>query len=100
MHPNRAQGRKGKGGFYRLIRDGGEKRKEAIDLTTGEYRPAEKPVFESADAGRKGLRALVEHPDKGGQYAWAVLSRVLAYTASLLPEIADDIVAHSQAEKH
>jgi 3-hydroxyacyl-CoA dehydrogenase len=92
-------GRKGKGGFYRLIRDGGEKRKEAIDLTTGEYRPAEKPVFESADAGRKGLRALVEHPDKGGQYAWAVLSRVLADTASLLPEIADDIVAVDKAMK-
>jgi 3-hydroxyacyl-CoA dehydrogenase len=92
-------GRKGKGGFYRLVREGGEKRKEAIDLATGEYRPAQKPVLESAKAGRKGLRALVEHPDKGGQYAWGVLSRVLAYTASLLPEIADDIVAVDEAMK-
>ena len=92
-------GRKGKGGFYRLVRDGGEKRKEAIDLVTGDYRPAEKPVLESANAARKGLRALVEHPDKGGQYAWAVLRRVLAYTASLLPEIADDIAAVDAAMK-
>src|SRR5271165_454346 len=32
-------GRKGKGGFYRLKREGGAKIKEAIDLNTVEYRP-------------------------------------------------------------
>ena len=34
-------GRKGKGGFYRLNREGGRKVKEAIDLATGAYRPEE-----------------------------------------------------------
>ncbi|TAJ83116.1 3-hydroxyacyl-CoA dehydrogenase/enoyl-CoA hydratase family protein [bacterium] len=85
-------GRKGKGGFYRLRANGGNGGKEAIDLTSGEYRPTTKPALESLDVGRAaGFRALVEHPDKGGSYAWAVLSQTLAYAAQLVPEIADDV---------
>jgi 3-hydroxyacyl-CoA dehydrogenase len=84
-------GRKGKGGFYRLRGSGGNGVKEAIDLTSGDYRTTTKPVLESLDVGgAAGLRTLIEHPDKGGRYAWAVLSQTLAYTAALVPEIADD----------
>lgn len=87
-------GRKGKGGFYRLNREGGKKVKEAIDLSTGEYHTSVKARLASVSAARKGgLRALVEHPDKGGQYAWRVLSQVLSYAASLVPDIADEITA-------
>ncbi|MDH5748202.1 MAG: 3-hydroxyacyl-CoA dehydrogenase NAD-binding domain-containing protein [Rhodospirillales bacterium] len=87
-------GRKGKGGFYRLNTSGGKRDKEAIDLTTGEYYSATRPKLRSVKASRKdGLRGLVDHPDKGGRYAWRVLSRTLSYAASLVPEIADDIVA-------
>ncbi len=87
-------GRKGKGGFYRLNREGGQRVKEAIDLADGSYHTARKPRLESVAAARKGgLRALVEHPDAGGRYAWRVLSRTLAYAVSLVPEIADDVVA-------
>ncbi len=90
-------GRKGKGGFYRLATADGQRIKEARDLRTGEYRPAERPDFESLKAARDGLRALVEHDDTGGQYAWRVLSRTLAYVAGLVPEIADDIAAVDRA---
>lgn len=93
-------GRKGKGGFYRLNRSGGEKIKEALDLSSGEYHPAKKPVLESVEAARGGLRALVEHPDRGGQYAWRVLSHTLSYAAVLVPEIADDIHAVDEAMKN
>ncbi len=87
-------GRKGKGGFYRLNREGGKKVKEAIDLSTGEYHTSVKARLASVSAARKGgLRTLVEHPDKGGQYAWRVLSQVLSYAASLVPDIADEITA-------
>jgi len=40
---------------------------------------------------------MVSHADKGGQYAWAVMSRTLAYAASLVPEIANDVDAVDQA---
>jgi len=93
-------GRKGKGGFYRLNREGGKKVKEAINLNTGEYHPAEKAHLKSISASRKGgLQALVSHEDKGGVYAWKVLSHVLTYAASLVPEIADDILAVDEAMK-
>ncbi|HJR21022.1 MAG TPA: 3-hydroxyacyl-CoA dehydrogenase NAD-binding domain-containing protein [Dongiaceae bacterium] len=92
-------GRKGKGGFYRLNTDGGKRVKESIDLKTGNYAPSTTARLESADAAKGGLKALVSHKDKGGQYAWSVLSRLLAYAASLVPEIADNVVEVDQAMK-
>ena len=91
-------GRKGKGGFYRLDTSSGKRIKEAIDLETGAYHPAQKPRLDSVEAARDGgLRALMEHPDKGGRYAWRVMARTLSYAAHLAPEIADDIVAVDEA---
>ncbi len=90
-------GRKGKGGFYRINREGGGKVKESIDLQSGEYRVSEKPRLESVDAARQGLRALLEHPDEGGRYAWRVLSRVLSYAAGLVPQINDHLYAVDEA---
>jgi 3-hydroxyacyl-CoA dehydrogenase len=93
-------GRKGKGGFYRLTKDGEKKIKEVIDLKTGDYKPQGKKVeLASVDAGKQGLRAVVESKDIGGQYAWAVLSETLRYTASLIPEISDSIADVDAAMK-
>ncbi|MFQ5775433.1 MAG: 3-hydroxyacyl-CoA dehydrogenase NAD-binding domain-containing protein [Kiloniellaceae bacterium] len=93
-------GRKGKGGFYRLDTSGGRRVKEAIDLHTGDYAPAAKPALESLQASKSGgLKALVEHPDRGGRYAWAVLSRVLAYAATHVPEIVDTVCDVDRALK-
>jgi len=91
-------GRKGKGGFYRLNRENGGKLKEAIDLSTGAYRPQEKPqVPELEDGGGKDLNALLTAPGPAGRYARAVMARTLAYAARLVPEAADDIVAIDDA---
>jgi 3-hydroxyacyl-CoA dehydrogenase len=86
-------GRKGKGGFYTLDRSGGGRTKLAIDLATGTYRPSENPRLDSLDVASRDLRALAEHPDRGGRYARAVLLDVLSYAASLVPEVADRIDA-------
>ena len=93
-------GRKGKGGFYRLNRAGGKKVKEALALETMTYRATIKPDLESIAAGKKGLRALVEHPDRGGQYAWRVLSHTLSYAAALVPDIADNVHAVDEAMRN
>jgi len=84
-------GRKGKGGFYRLNREGGGKVKESLDLATGDYAPSRRSELESARAGAKDLRALVDHPDRGGEWAWRVLSNVIGYSAALVPEIAASV---------
>ena len=91
-------GRKGKGGFYRLSLADGVKRRESVDLDTGEYRATAKARLESLDAAADGgLKALLAHPDKGGEYARRVLSQVLSYAAGLVPEIAADIPAVDEA---
>lgn len=93
-------GRKGKGGFYRLNRAGGGKVKEAIDLQTGQYRKSVKAALDSLGAAKAGgMRALFGFDDRGGRYAWKVMGGTLAYAASLVPEIADDIVAVDEAMK-
>jgi 3-hydroxyacyl-CoA dehydrogenase len=84
-------GRKGKGGFYRA------KGKEVLDLGTGEYRALQKAELGSIRAARKGLKALLEHQDKGGKFAWTMMAQVLSYAANLVPEISDDILGVDNA---
>lgn len=89
-------GRKGKGGFYRMNRERG-KVMEAVDLATGDYR-TQQTVEVPADLA-KSLKALMSSDDKLGAYTWRVLSAVLSYAASLVPEIADDVVSVDDAMK-
>jgi 3-hydroxyacyl-CoA dehydrogenase len=88
-------GRKGKGGFYRLTRTATGRVREAIDLTTGQYRPVAEPTL--ASIAERKPEALLRHADRGGQYARRVLAVTLAYAAALVPEIADSIVAVDEA---
>lgn len=90
-------GRKGKGGFYRMNKEGGKKTLEAINLKTGEYAPEEKSKLESVSAAKEGVAALFAHKDIGGQYAAAVMLKTLHYAASLVPQISDDIYSIDQA---
>lgn len=93
-------GNKGKGGFYREREKNGERVREAIDLKTGEFRVADRPLLDAAVAGEaRGLRALVTHDDRFGRFAWRVLAKVLTYAASLIPEIADDPLPVDEAMK-
>jgi len=92
-------GRKGKGGFYRLNREGGKKVKEAINLGTGEYAPAARPAPVRGSAAKGNLGKLIDLPGKTGAYAWAVLGPTLSYSASIVPEATATIVAVDEAMK-
>jgi 3-hydroxyacyl-CoA dehydrogenase len=82
-------GRKGKGGFYRLRREGEKKIREALDLVSGTYRPErEVSLPEGSSRDPRGVLAL---PDRLGAYARSVLAHTFAYAASLVPEAADEI---------
>ncbi|WP_230281741.1 3-hydroxyacyl-CoA dehydrogenase/enoyl-CoA hydratase family protein [Croceicoccus sp. Ery15] len=89
-------GRKSGSGFYRF--DKKTRTKYAVDLDSGEYREPAKPARLPGKAERD-LAALVAAPGKVGDYAWEVLGKVLAYSASLVGEIADDVVAIDDAMK-
>jgi 3-hydroxyacyl-CoA dehydrogenase len=90
-------GNKGKGGFYRSARGAdGKRAKSSLNLAkavagTLEWRPYVKPDIAAVKDARKDLKKLLNADNKYGTYAWGVLGRVLAYAASLVPEIADDI---------
>ena len=87
-------GRKGKGGFYRINKTAG-KVKESIGLVTGEYQPSTKTSLPAAAS--KDARALMASADKYGDYAWKVMGPTLAYAASLVPAISDDILGVDEA---
>ena len=88
-------GRKGKGGFYRLRRDGSKRIKEAIDLASGDYRAERTPTLPE-DAARDPKKLLTRN-DKLGAYARRVMAHTLAYAARLVPEAADDVTAIDEA---
>lgn len=83
-------GRKGKGGFYRLRKKSGTSIRQVMDLTSGQYRTQLEPAIESIQSG--GIKALVTSNDKGGEYAWVVMSHVLAYACTLIPSGAASII--------
>ncbi|MCI4680267.1 3-hydroxyacyl-CoA dehydrogenase [Rhodoblastus acidophilus] len=89
-------GRKGKGGFYRLNREMG-KRKEAIDLKSGDYRAQKKARVEAIEDSGKSLTKLFEHDSVHGRYAWTVMSETLTYAAMLVGDAADEIESIDEA---
>jgi 3-hydroxyacyl-CoA dehydrogenase len=90
-------GRKGRGGFYRLNREGGRRAKETLDLATGEFRPEQRADLPEIAAAGRDLRKLMQAPGKIGAYAWTVMGHTLAYAAKLVPEAADDVAAIDEA---
>ncbi|WP_018699340.1 3-hydroxyacyl-CoA dehydrogenase/enoyl-CoA hydratase family protein [Amorphus coralli] len=89
-------GRKGKGGFYRLNREGGGRQKEAIDLSTGRYGPARRPRLAELE-GVRNPRQVFDDTGRIGRYAFAVMGGTLAYAARLVGEASDDIAAIDEA---
>ena len=77
-------GRKGKGGFYRINKSDGGKVLESLNYETEEYSPAKKIdiKIEKVD-----LKNLIKRDDKYGKYAWSVLSKIIKYASSLVPEV-------------
>ena len=93
-------GRKGLGGFYRLNKEGGKRVKEARNLATGGYAPANrKAAFPSAKMGKQGLGPLMDYPDEGAAFVSDILLDSLSYAAHLVPDVTDDIDSIDSAMK-
>ena len=93
-------GRKGLGGFYRLNKEGGKRVKEARNLATGEYAPANrKAAFPSARMGKQGLGPLMDYPDEGAAFVSDILLDSLSYAAHLVPDVTDNIYSIDSAMK-
>ena len=77
-------GRKGKGGFYRVNKESGKKVLEALNLETREYASSKKINIKS---DKVDLKNLINRKDKYGNYAWSVISEIIKYASSLVPNV-------------
>lgn len=84
-------GRKGKGGYYRIVKTDSGKITESINLETGEYSVSQPAKSTTLDIGMKDLRGMCDATDKIGQFAWRVLSETLTYAFNLVPDTVPDI---------
>lgn len=96
MIDNKMLGDKTKQGFYKKIKGEGGSEILALDYEKMEYRPKEKIRFDILGKTRHeelkvGFKMLVEADQKAGKFAWELTKNFLVYSASLIPEIADDI---------
>ncbi|HZI17530.1 MAG TPA: 3-hydroxyacyl-CoA dehydrogenase NAD-binding domain-containing protein [Pyrinomonadaceae bacterium] len=97
-------GSKTKGGFYRKQK-GAEGKDEiwTLEYSSLEYRPQQKAKLPSLDAAknvedtRERTRSLFWGKDRAGQFLWKTMSRVFAYAANRVPEIADTVVEVDRA---
>jgi 3-hydroxyacyl-CoA dehydrogenase len=99
-------GDKTKGGFYqkRKGEDGGRDI-WTLDVASLEYRPQQKaklPALEAAkniEDTRARVKSLVWGKERAGAFLWKTMSRVFAYAANRIPEIADTVVEVDRAMK-
>ncbi|MGG4496251.1 3-hydroxyacyl-CoA dehydrogenase NAD-binding domain-containing protein [Brevibacillus reuszeri] len=105
MVEKRMIGQKAGQGFFKQVKSAQGKEILALDTQTLEYRPSVKAKFASLDAAKTAktlpekLKALAYGKDKGNEFVWSVLKKVLLYSADKVHEIADDLVAVDQAMK-
>lgn len=102
-------GEKSQQGFYRKVKAEREGEDESeiltLDLTSFEYRKRQRPnlpaleLVQNIEDPRQRVAALLQSPDRVGQFYQKVLSVTFHYAASRIPEISDDIVAIDNAMK-
>ncbi len=94
-------GNKTRGGFYKKTKEG----ILTFDPVKLDYRPkAGDQDIKKFCKSLKGspaqrVKALVENDGPAGKFAWKVLSRTLAYSASKIPEITESVEAVDDAMK-
>src|SRR5919107_406533 len=99
-------GDKTKGGFYQKRKgEGGARDIWTLDVASLEYRPQQKaklPALEAAkniEDTRARVKSLVWGKDRAGAFLWKTMSRVFAYAANRIPEVADTAVEVDRAMK-
>jgi 3-hydroxyacyl-CoA dehydrogenase len=99
-------GEKTKQGFYKAVkRKEGSKDILSLNYNTMEYAPQQKLKMASLEAAKNipgtpgKVKALFYADDPAGQFTFRTMVETLIYSASCIPEIADDIVNVDNAMK-
>ena len=104
MVARRLLGDKTGGGFYqKRTGEAGARDIWTLDVASLEYRPQQKAKLPALDAAkniedtRARIKALAWGKDRAGEFLWKTMSRVFAYAANRIPEIADTVVEVDRA---
>ena len=81
-------GRKGRGGFYRMNKESGQKILEAINLKTGNYSPVKKIDLNLGDT--INLQDLKKLEGNLGDYARKIISKITNYASYLIPSVTEN----------
>ncbi|MCL6576295.1 3-hydroxyacyl-CoA dehydrogenase/enoyl-CoA hydratase family protein [Kyrpidia sp.] len=98
-------GEKAGQGIYKRVKSEAGREILTLDPSTMEYRPRKKAEYPSLTQAKYAtslgdkIRALLFGKDRASALAWKVTKKTLLYTASKIPEIADDILAVDRAMK-
>jgi 3-hydroxyacyl-CoA dehydrogenase len=99
-------GKKTKQGFYKKTKTPeGKKANLVLDLKTMEYRPEQKPDLplikqaKAIESLPERFRFLVKQDDRMGRLIWNGTALALAYAASVVPEISDNLYSIDTAVK-
>jgi 3-hydroxyacyl-CoA dehydrogenase len=106
-------GNKTKQGFYKAVETEGGRQFWTLNLETLEYGPPANPRFESVDKHKdvkdvgERIRQLCaeawDEPgrthDRAARFIWGITAFAVNYAASVLPEIADDLLSIDNANK-
>ena len=90
-------------GFYKRVEVDGRREILVLDPDTLEYRPQRTLATPSLAAARRAenvgarVAALVQADDVAGQLGWRILSRLFAFAAAKIPEVADEIASIDNA---
>ena len=96
MIANGQTGNKNDQGFYKQVGDD----KMVIDLSNGSYvehKRLKTSLLEEAE--KTGVTAIISDQSKYGLFIWDVLSETLSYSASLVPEVTEDVTQIDDAMK-
>ncbi|MET0646326.1 MAG: 3-hydroxyacyl-CoA dehydrogenase/enoyl-CoA hydratase family protein, partial [Pyrinomonadaceae bacterium] len=106
MVNQRILGDKTKGGFYQKRKGEGEQKEIwTLDVASLEYRQPQKAKLPSLEAAkniedtRARVKSLFWGKDRVGEFLWQTSSRVFAYAANRIPEIADTVLEVDRAMK-
>ena len=99
MLENKMIGRKGEGGFYKLINKNNKKIKYSLNLITREYSISIKTKIENLKVIKKDLKSYLTLQDNFSKFALHILSDVLYYVLEIAEKISLDIISIDEAMK-
>ena len=100
MLKNKLIGRKGDGGFYKLVNKNNQKIKYSLNLNTCEYSISLKPNIQNIKLINKNLKYFLKNEDNYSKYALSILSDVIYYVLNIAEEISLDILSIDETMKN